>query len=263
MDLNFEKIGIYLGVVAVGYVGWRLLNPFVFSSFARAIGAHKVTPLPSADMRPDPQTRTVATRTAAAAPAGGGFDRRAVTAVGGDWEAAARLNAVLAGLQALRQPLVAREGALRSRTAWKLAVFRQAALYRLVALAAGAAADWNARNVLGAALSARGLLEAAALLQDAVQRLQRLAGEGDLAGIDAFVTERGFASPVDGLAGAGGSRGFDPALIDASAGPDGAARQHYDALSGLCDAGALGQYPCVRRVRQGRHRGDVLGRGRL
>ncbi len=242
MALDFEKIGIYLGVIAVGYVGWRLLNPFIFSSIARVLGAHKVTPLPSADMRPDPQTTAPATRSATAVPAGGGFDRRAVTAVSGDWEAAARLNAVLAGLQALRQPLVAREGALRTRTAWKVAVFRQAALYRLVALAAGAAANWNARNVLGAALAARALLEAAAVLQDSVQRLQRLAGEGDLAGIDALVTERGFASPVDGLAGAGAARGFDPALIGAGAGPDGSAREHYEALSGLCDAGALGQY---------------------
>jgi hypothetical protein len=237
MALDFEKIGIYLAVITVGYIGWRLLNPFIFSSMARAIGADKVTPLPSADMRPDPRS---AVRVAAAVAAGIGFDRRAVTAVDGDWEEAARLNAVLAGLQARREAVLAREGALRARVAWKVAVFRQAALYRLVALAATAAADWNARNVLGAALAARGLLEATALLQDFERRLQRLTGDGDLAGLDALVTERGFASPVDGAAGAGASRGIDRALIDAGA--DGSARAHYDALSGLCDAGALGQY---------------------
>lgn len=244
MELDFEKIGIYVAVIVVGYIGWRLLNPFVFSSIARAMGAHKVTPLPSADLRPDPRTevRAPAAGRTEAVPAAGGFDRRAVTAVGGEWEAVAPLNATLAGLQAQRQAVVAREGGLRTKITWKLAVFRQAALYRVVALAAGAAANWNAGNVLGAALAARALLEATALLQDFEQRLQRLAGAGDLAGIDALVTERGFASPIDGLAGAVAAPAPDLALIDAGRGAAGSARAHYDALSGLCDASALGQY---------------------
>ena len=185
---------------------------------------------------PAPATR--AAPAAAVAP-GGGFDRAAVAAVEGDWEEAARLNAVLAGLQALRQGRVAREGALRTRAAWKVAVFSQAALYRVVALAAGSATDWNVRNVLGAALQARGVLEATALLADFDRRLQSLSSAGDLAGIEALVTERGFASPLDGPAGAGTQPGFDPALIN---GFDAVARAHYDALAGLCEAGALGQF---------------------
>ncbi len=248
MALDFEKIGIYVAVLAVAYVGWRFLNPFIFSSIARAIGAHKMVPLPSADMRPDPRAEGQARQAppAAPTPTTGGFDRRAVAAVGGDWEAAARLNAVLAGLQAQRQPFVTREGALRTRIAWKLAVFRQAALYRLVALATAATCDWNARNVLGAALATRATLEATALLQDFGRRLQRLADDGDLAGIDALVTERGFASPLDGTPAAGATRGADPSqflsMIDAIVGPNGSARADYDALSGLADVGALGQY---------------------
>jgi hypothetical protein len=234
------RIGIFLAVLGVAYILWRLLNPFIFSALAHAIGAHKMEPLPSADMRPDP--RAALRVASAAAPAGRGFDRQAVTSVGGDWETAARLNTVLARVQARRQPVVAREGALRTRIAWKLAVFRQAALFRIVALAAATTNDWNARNVLGAALAARGLLEATALLQDFERRLQLLAGETDLAGIDALVTERGFASPLDGGATAGTDPALLPALIDAIAAPDGSARADYDALSGLCDAGALGQY---------------------
>jgi hypothetical protein len=240
MAFDFEKIGIYLGVVAVGYFVWRWALPYVFSGLGRAMGAHKMVPLPSADLRDDPRALAAlraGSGSAAAAAARGGFDRPSVVAVGGDWEEAARLNAVLAGLTTQRQPRVAREGALRGRVAWKVAVFRQAALYRLVALAAGSAADWNARNVLGAALLARGVLEAAALLADFDRRLQALVGGGDLAGIDALVTERGFASPLDGPAGPASRQGFEPSLIEA-----GEARAHYDALSGLADAAALGQY---------------------
>ena len=234
-----EKIGIYLAVIAVGYVAWRLLLPYVFSALGRMVGADKAVPLASADLRPGRDEVRAAPVAAAARVTGVGFDRRAVESVGGNWEETARLNAVLAGLAALRQSQVVREGGLRSRVAWKVAVFRQAALHRLVALAAGAAANWNARNVLGAALAARALLEAAALLADFDRRLEALCRDGDLAGIDALVTGRGFATPLDGLPPSGG---FDPALIDALAAPDGAARADYDALAGLCDAGALGQY---------------------
>lgn len=244
MAWDFEKLGIGLAVIFVGYFVWRLALPFAFSMLGRLMGANRVVPLASADLRPDPRAATApapATRTApvAAVATAGGFDRLAVEAVEGDWAEAARLNTVLAGLQGMRQGRVAREGALRARAAWKVAVFRQAALYRLVALAAGSAADWNARNVLGAALQARGVLEATALLADFDRRLQSLSSAGDLAGIDALVTARGFASPLDGPAGAGTQPGFDPALID---GFDAAARVHYDALAGLCDAAALGQY---------------------
>ena len=248
MAWDFEKIGIGLAVIFVGYFVWRLALPYVFSGLGRAMGAHKVIPLPSADMREDPRlakTRddrpaaTTRAALAAAAATSGGFDSRAVAAVGGDWEEAARLNAGLAGLAALRQNRVARDGVLRGRVAWKVGVFRQAALHRVVALAAGAASNWNARNVLGAAAQALGVLEAAALLADFERRLQRLTSDGDLPGIEALVTERGFASPLDGPAGAGAPRGFDTALIETA---DGAARAHYEALSGLCDSGALGQY---------------------
>lgn len=248
MAFDIEKFGIGVGVIAVGYVVWRVALPYVFSGLGRAMGAHLVQPLPSADLRDDPRALAAlkapaaATRGAAAAVTGSGFDRRGVEAVGGDWEETARLNAALAGLAALRQPRVVREGALRSRVSWKVAVFRQAALHRVVALATGAAANWNARNVLGASLQARGVLEAAALLADFGRHLQRLTSAGDLAGIDALVMERGFASPLDGAAGAGTQHGFDPALIDAGEVSDGLARAHYDALAGLCEAGALGQY---------------------
>ena len=242
------RIGIFLVVIGVGYAAWRLLNPFIFSTIARGLGAQHVVPLPSADMRPDRDAVragsaseaaaaariAVAARTAPAAGGGAnGLDRQAVEAVGGDWEAAAKFNAVLAGLQARRQPAVARAGTLRARVAWKVAVFRQAALYRVVALGTGSAAAWNGGHVLGAALSARALLEAAALLADF---------ERNLAGIDALATERAFASPLDGPAEAGRPRGVDPALIDAAFAADSNTRAHYDALADLSDAAALGQY---------------------
>ena len=260
MTLDFVKIGIYLAVVTVGYFVWRLVLPFVFSGIGRALGAHKMVPLPSADLRDDPRALAAlrAPPASAAAAARGGFDRAAVVSVGGDWEEAARLNAMLAGLSTQRQTRVAREGALRSRVAWKVAVFRQAALYRLVALAAGSAADWNVRNVLGAALQARGVLEAAALLADFDRRLQGLSSAGDLAGIDALVTERGFASPLDGPAGSGPQPGFNPALIEAGRGAGtlrGAVRP--------VRCRRARPVPGVRGVGKGRHRRDLRGRGRL
>ena len=237
---RLEKIGIYLAVLAVGYLLWRWLAPYVFSGLGRALGAHKMVPLPSADLREArPEIRAAAVRAASAV---GGFDRRAVAAADGDWEEASRLNAVLAGLAAQRQPRVGREGALRTKVVWKVAVFHQAALHRLAALATGCAAAWNSHNVLGAAMAARAVQESVALLLDFERHLQRLCSDGDLGGIDALVMERGFANPLDGGPDAGVQHGFDTALLDAGQAPDGLARAHYDALSGLCDAGALGQY---------------------
>ena len=198
-------------------------------------------PLPSADLRNSPRRDTRLSNSLTAVPvsaapvaAEAGFDRGAVEAVGGDWEEAARLNAVLAGLAAQRQGSVARDGAQRGRVAWKLAVFRQAALHQLVALAQGSAANWNARQVQAAALCARALLEAVAELQGAAAQLQRLGEAGDLAALDALLMARSFALPLDGPVGAAA---FDPARLEA-----GAARADYDALSGLCGPAALGQY---------------------
>lgn len=237
MAWEWEKLGIGAAVIAAIFVGWRLALPYVFSALGRAIGADKAVPLASADLREDP--RAAATRAApvaaTAAALRAGFERPAVLAVGGEWDEAAKLNVVLAGLAVQRQRLVAREGALRGRVAWKLAVFRQAALHRLVALALGTAANWNTRNVLGAAFQARGVLEAAALLAEFDRRLQALSGAGDLAGIDALVTAWGFASPLD--APAAPAPGFDPALLT-----DTAARAQHEALSALLAAASLGQY---------------------
>ena len=79
-----------------------------------------------------------------------GFAREAVDAVEGDWDEISRINATVAQLADRKRRVVAREGdLLRSRVAWKVVAFEQAALQRVLALAGGTVRLWNLRSVRG------------------------------------------------------------------------------------------------------------------
>ena len=74
----------------------------------------------------------------------------------------------------------------------KIATYKQAALYRCVSLASGAALAMNARNILTSLLAARSLLETIAHFSDFVSQLARSVKTKDLATADILVMHRTF-----------------------------------------------------------------------
>jgi hypothetical protein len=73
-------------------------------------------------------------------------------------------------MKARRVDQIEVEGRLmESKLAWKLAVYRESVLWRIVALIESVALNWNSDNIVGAYLSARALIEASALLLDLEQ----------------------------------------------------------------------------------------------
>jgi hypothetical protein len=173
------------------------------------------------------------------------FNRSAVIASGAEWQDVAAINDMLATLQARRKATLARHGdLLTSRTAWLVAVFEQAILYRIVALAGGAIAMWEARNPLGATQSARSLLESGALVLDMERQLSLLADSGKLAEIDAYVAERAFVSQPGGwIEQARAARPVDTLrLINEADRVCNGTRFCYDRLSEIAGPEAIGQY---------------------
>jgi len=114
----------------------------------------------------------------------------------------------------------------------------------MTALVAGAIAMWEARNPLGATLSARSLLESGALVLAMQQELGRLADAGRLADIDAYVADRAFVSHPGGwIEQARAARPVETLrLIDEAEHACAGARFCYDRLSEIAGPEALGQY---------------------
>jgi hypothetical protein len=173
------------------------------------------------------------------------FNRAAVNAAGADWEEVQAVNTVLAQLQERKKATLGRQDdQLTSKTTWLVAVFEQAILYRITALAGAAIAMWEARNPLGATLSARSLLESGALVLAVERELRRLADGGKLAEIDAYVVERAFVTQPGGwIEQARVARPVETlALIDAADQVYAGTRFCYDRLSEIAGPEALGQY---------------------
>ena len=104
-------------------------------------------------------------------------------------------NETLRGFRAQRIEFLAVEGIyLQSKLAWKVAQYRHAVVYRLVALAETLAATWNAQNLVGCSLAARALIETAALLYDLAEALKRYADQRDIFAIDTLMTSRALAT---------------------------------------------------------------------
>src|SRR5687768_14539573 len=123
-----------------------------------------------------------------------GFSREAVEAVGADWDEVSRLNAALDELTARRVERVSATGTLAgSKVAWLIVVYEQAILYRAVMLGNGSSKMWNARNVLGAVLMARALIETIASVADFKNQLASLVERADVSAIHVLVTSKLFA----------------------------------------------------------------------
>lgn len=106
-----------------------------------------------------------------------------------------RINNEIAVLAARRGPAIAVAGHLaKSKIGWKIDTFAEAVLYRLVALAEGAAHSWNADMPLPAFLCTRALVETVAMLIDFEPRVAALLQAKDLRGLDELTMNRIFSS---------------------------------------------------------------------
>jgi hypothetical protein len=248
MDMDYEKVGFGLIGIIVFFILATRLPPILMGGMARMMGAGRRSDAADEPERPAPRTaRAPAARAPAArAPASDapGFAREAVDAVDGDWDEISKVNTLLTALDARKQPVVAREGELlRSKLAWKIVAFEQAALQRVLALADGAVQLWNLRSVAGAVLCSRAVVETAAVLLDIARELGRRSAAGDLAAIDALLMQRAFGTA---LASLGDAAGTPPAvdlagLIDAADREAPGTRARYDILVGLSAPDGLGQ----------------------
>lgn len=105
------------------------------------------------------------------------------------------LNASLDRLSGIRALEINVSGKfLRSKIAWKLAVYQHALLHRIVALMHGVAVAWNNECTLSAMLSARALMETLAVMAEFERGVELLLKEQDLGGLDAVVQNATFAS---------------------------------------------------------------------
>nr|WP_294501141.1 hypothetical protein [uncultured Rhodopila sp.] len=186
--------------------------------------------------------RTAAARASASASVA--FERGIVVASGADWEDIQALNTVLETLEGRKKATLLRQGDLQaSKGAWWLALFEQAILHRILTLVSGALTLWDARNPVGAALSARSLLESGAVVLQIERQLSLLAASGRLADIDAYVAERAFSQPGGWIEQARKTRPVDvPNVIDEADRISPGLRFCYDRLSEFAAPEAVGQH---------------------
>lgn len=105
------------------------------------------------------------------------------------------INEALDRLTARRVDRIVVEGPLKkSKLARKVATYKEALLYRVVALASGCAWNWNRDDVLGTVLTSRALIETVAVLMDLDKRLASLLDREDLVSIDALIMSRSFST---------------------------------------------------------------------
>ena len=88
----------------------------------------------------------------------------------------------------------AEDGLARSKVAWKLAGYRQASVYRLVALFDATALALNSGAALGALLAARALMETASVLVHFVDQTEKLLLAEDIPGLDRLADKGTFAT---------------------------------------------------------------------
>jgi len=163
-----------------------------------------------------------------------------------------QINQSLARLYFGRRPEIAVTGRLaRSKIAWKIETFCEAMLYRIVALAEGAALCWNEENMLGAVLSARAIVETSAVLFDYEHQLVQMLRSNDLEAINAITMNRMFSSrDTEWVKESPDLQAVNVLTLidkmDARLLPG--ARGHYDRLSERCHPNSFGQHQMFTRT---------------
>lgn len=193
--IQIPKLGIVIAVGVAGYFVATFILRVGMSGFAGMASLGKGATSQGAQPR----------RAASAGKSAGdliAFDRSIVVASGADWDDIQAVNTALEQVQTRKSATLLRQGDLQaSKRAWLVALFEQAILHRITALTGGAITMWEARNPLGAALSALGLLESGALVLEMERQLNHLADNGNLAELDTYVAERAFVTHPGGWIG--------------------------------------------------------------
>jgi hypothetical protein len=233
--IQIPKLAIVIAMGIFGYFVATFILRVGMSGFAG------MATIGSGSNRDRPKSRRPTTASAAASVA---FDRGIVVASGADWEEIEALNGVLETLEGRKKATLLRQGDLQaSKGAWWLALFEQAILHRILVLISGAITLWDARNPVGAALSARSLLESGAVVLQMEQQLSLLAASGRQADIDAYVADRAFSQPGGWIEQARKTRLVDvPKAIDEADRVSPGVRFCYDRLSEFAAPEAIGQH---------------------
>ena len=127
-----------------------------------------------------------------------GFEKTAVTDVHGDWAVSEQFNFALEQLANGRREHIHVEGQYAcSKIAWKVANYAEVIRYRTVALADGAAQNWNGGNILCAALCARAVVETVAQLLYVKNRVAVALKLEELSDIDRIVEQGTFATRAE------------------------------------------------------------------
>jgi len=186
---GYEKLGVFAAALVVFvWLAPKLMSLVLGSAASIAAPRGRPTNPPGSDLPAEIGT----TQTPS------GFARYAVEAVGADWSDAADINTKLGYLQQSRLLAIMRDDkALRSLAAWKMAVCRQSALYRLVALSEAATIAWNSRNPVGAMTATIATIENAAVFCSYARRIAQHAAAPDFAGLEALADANGFSQAFD------------------------------------------------------------------
>nr|WP_294516681.1 hypothetical protein [uncultured Rhodopila sp.] len=233
--IQIPKLAIVIAMGIFGYYVATFILRVGMSGFAgmASIGSGSK----SEGVKPRRKASTTASASVA-------FERGIVVASGADWEDIQALNAVLETLEGRKKATLLRQGELQaSKGAWWLALFEQAILHRILVLVSGALTLWDARNPVGAALSARSLLESGAVVLQIERQLSQLAASGKLADVDAYVADRAFSQPGGWFEQARKTRPVDvPNAIDEADRASPGVRFCYDRLSEFASPEAIGQH---------------------
>jgi hypothetical protein len=127
-----------------------------------------------------------------------GFTKEAIDLTEERWEAVQDYNACLERLLIRRKNEIAIQDAfVESKTGWKCAILQQALLYRVCALADGAANQWNSANIIASVTLSRSLLETivvASHIRDELLRLQEPMNQDAANAIDDLCNKHLFAT---------------------------------------------------------------------
>ena len=104
-----------------------------------------------------------------------GLSKEAIDLTGERWETVQDYNACLERLLIQRKSEIAVQGSfIESKTGWKCAILQQALLYRVCAVANGAANQWNSGNIIASVTLSRSLLETIVVANHIREELLRL-----------------------------------------------------------------------------------------
>jgi len=136
-----------------------------------------------------------------------GLSKEAIDLTGERWETVQDYNACLERLLIQRKSEIAVQGSfIESKTGWKCAILQQALLYRVCAVANGAANQWNSGNIIASVTLSRSLLETIVVanhIREELLRLREPMNQDAADAIDDLCNKHLFATRNQGTVDAG------------------------------------------------------------